>query len=62
MARGEARGVGVRSGDLSSLNPTGEEFIASERLWHKCSRPKVSVLGLRAAASMRVRNGELELG
>lgn len=42
-------------------NPTGEEFVQSEIYWRDRSHPKSKVLALRTGASLRVRNGQLEM-
>ncbi len=40
---------------------TADEFVASERYWRSRSNPKARVLALRTGASVRVRNGALEI-
>ena len=42
-------------------NPTGEEFVQSEIYWRDQSHPKSKILALRTGASLRVRNGRLEM-
>ena len=48
-------------GDLPALEPTGEEFIASEQFWRARVNPKAKVLSLRTGASLRVANGLFEI-
>jgi CRISPR-associated protein Cas1 len=46
---------------LDALNPTGDEFVASEQYWRNRSVPKGKIVTLRNGASVRVANGSLEL-
>ena len=43
------------------IEATANEFVASERYWRSRSNPKARVLALRTGASVRVRNGALEI-
>ena len=46
---------------LDVLNPTADEFVASEQYWRNRSAPKTKIIALRNNASVRVQNGALEL-
>ena len=51
----------VADGNVEGLNPTAEEFVASEQYWRNRSFPKSKVIVLRNSVSLRVANGSLEL-
>lgn len=44
-----------------TVDPSTADFVTSERVWHRRSIPKPEVLALRIGASLRVRNGALEI-
>ncbi len=46
---------------LDVLNPTADEFVASEQYWRNRSAPKTKIIALRHSASLRVQRGALEL-
>jgi CRISPR-associated protein Cas1 len=47
--------------DWASFEPSGEEFVASEKFWRDRVNPKAKILALRAGASLRVTNGLFEI-